>query len=302
MKLLWTALLATLPLTAFEYGLKPSKVSERIYCFFGAAEVMNKHNNGNMVNSCFVDMLGSWLVIDSGPTHNYAKEAYRVMKKVKKQPVKYVVNTHIHDDHWLGNSFYKEIGATIVGSALFKESVDVNAPTRMQNRITKAAYAGTKPTLPNMMIRKEVIKKIEDEELHLIHVKQKAHTASDIMVYIPSLKALFAGDVIFSDRLPSLRDGGITAWITLLEKLEQMSLEYLIGGHGSVTGIESTLLTKTYLQSLKTAVADAIDEGVEIADAVKKIELEAFQTKPMYRELHRQNIDTAYRQLEWGDE
>ena len=45
--LLMTAILAF----AFEYGLVPVKVNEKVYCFFGKPEVMDTINNGNMVNA-----------------------------------------------------------------------------------------------------------------------------------------------------------------------------------------------------------------------------------------------------------
>jgi cyclase len=123
-------------LFAFEDGLEPVKVSERTYCFFGAPEAMDTRDNGNMANSCSVDMDEGWVVIDSGSTFAYMSEAYTAARHLRKIPVRHVVNVHLHDDHWHGNGFYKEIGATILGSERFGEEVDPKGPTRMQNRIT----------------------------------------------------------------------------------------------------------------------------------------------------------------------
>ena len=63
-------------LLSFDYNLKPKKIGENTYCFFGAPEIMNKVNNGNMVNTCYVNMGESYLVIDSGPTYQYASQAH----------------------------------------------------------------------------------------------------------------------------------------------------------------------------------------------------------------------------------
>jgi cyclase len=121
---------------AFEYGLKPVKMSEKIYCSFGVPEAMDTHINGNMANSCFVDIDEGWVVIDSGPTYAYASKAFTAARHLRKIPVRFAINTHLHDDHWLGNGYYREIGATILGSERFGEEVDPKGPTRMQNRIT----------------------------------------------------------------------------------------------------------------------------------------------------------------------
>ena len=55
MKMLWTVWLSITSALAFEYHLEPVNVDRGIYCFFGKPEVMNTVNNGNMVNSCYVD-------------------------------------------------------------------------------------------------------------------------------------------------------------------------------------------------------------------------------------------------------
>lgn len=301
MKLLWF-LLAVVHLQAFEYGLKPVKVSDEIYCFFGKAEAMNRHNNGNMVNSCFVDMKSSWLVIDSGPSYNYAKESLKEMNKIKSLDISYVINTHVHDDHWLGNGFYKEHGAKIVGSHVFKSEVSPHEKTRMEKSITEAAFSQTVVTLPSMFIDKDQMIQVSENVVKLIHLKGSGHTKGDIIVYIPHLKAAFAGDLIFNSRVLSLRDGNINNWIKSLEKLESMNLDYLIGGHGELTAKDSLMMTKKYLLLLKSAVKEALDDGVGIDEAVKGIDFKAFKEISMYKELHKRNVDTAYRSLEWDDE
>ena len=51
-------------LLAFDYKLQPKEVSAAVtHCFFGYSEVMDEHNNGNISNSCFVNMGTSYLVI-----------------------------------------------------------------------------------------------------------------------------------------------------------------------------------------------------------------------------------------------
>lgn len=301
MKLLWF-FLAAIHLQAFEYALKPVQVSDEIYCFFGKAEAMNRHNNGNMVNTCFVDMKGSWLLIDSGPSYAYAKEALDIMQKIKSQGVSYVINSHVHDDHWLGNGFYKEYGAKIIGSYVFKSEVNPHEETRMQKNISKVAFRKTVVTLPSIFIQKDRTLRIGDNLVKLIHLKGEGHSKGDIIVHIPKLKAAFAGDLIFNSRILSLRDGDINNWIDILEKIESMNLDYLIGGHGEKTSKDSLLMTKRYLFLVKDAVKKALDEGRDIDEAVASIDFKEFKNIPMYKELHKRNVGKAYQSLEWDDE
>ncbi|WP_304545668.1 MBL fold metallo-hydrolase [Sulfurimonas microaerophilic] len=302
MKLLLVVLnLIFIPLLlAFEYKIQPQKVSSEIYCFFGAPQAINKDNNGNMVNSCFVDMGESYLVIDSGPTYNYAKEVYGVMKTIKDQPIAYVINTHAHDDHWLGNSYYKKLGVDIIGSAQFKNEAKVEV-TRMQRNVTKEAYENTTQEFPNLFVEDKQTLTINKKTVIFSRVHDKAHSSSDLLVYIPSKSALFAGDLVFNDRVPSLRDGNINRWIEELSKMKEGTYTYIIGGHGSLVDKHSIDITYEYLVTLKEELVSALDEGLGIDDAVNSIVMEKFKDIAMYDVLHRQNVETAYRTLEWEE-
>ncbi|KIM11300.1 MAG: hypothetical protein KU37_06580 [Sulfuricurvum sp. PC08-66] len=300
MKTFWMSLAVVSMSFGFEYGLVPNKVSDNIYCFWGKAEAMNATNNGNMVNGCYVDMGHSWLVIDSGPSYNWARETHVRINAIKKQPIAYVLNTHYHDDHWLGNAYYATLGATIVGSQSFTTEVDTSKTPRMQSRISPEAYKGTSMVLPQKLLSLEGITlDIEGKKVHIDHVPNRAHTIGDLVITVPHAKVIFGGDLIFNDRVPSAREGNLQNWIAALERIDASDARYVIAGHGSITDRTSTKLTLGYLRALQTAVRSAIDEDIGIDEAVKTIELEAYAKTPMYESLHRQNVETAYRTMEW---
>ena len=287
-------------LLAYDYNLIPIKVSDSTHCFFGAPEVMDERNNGNMVNSCFVDVGTSYLVIDSGPTYLYAAEAYSAMKKIKNQKISYVVNTHIHDDHWLGNSYYDSIGVKIIGSSKF-DGMDKEEKTRMQMRISEAAFEKTTQVFPTIFVQDEKILNFDGIEVHIKSVNSKAHTNSDLLVYIPAFSTLFAGDLIFNDRLPSIRDGNVVNWLEALDKIRAMKMKYVIGGHGELVDANSLDMTYSYLSELNTKVLKLLEDGEEIGDVVNMVVMPKYKNVNFYKDIHRQNIEIAYRMLEWGE-
>jgi cyclase len=288
-------------LLSFEYTLKPEKVSAETHCFFGLPEVMDEHNNGNMVNSCFVNMGTSYLVIDSGPTYLYAKQAYSKMKKINNLPISYVINTHNHDDHWLGNSYYASIGVKIIGSSAFKYESKVEI-TRMQKRISPEAFAKTTQVFPTVFVEDEMILTIDSKKVNLIGVNKKAHTKSDLLVYIASQKMVFVGDLVFNDRLPSIRDGNLNGWIEALDEVRSMNVDYIVGGHGEIVNRTSIDMTYNYIKTLKERVATLLEDGEDIGDAVNMVEMKEYKNINFYDSMHRQNVEIAYRMLEWGSE
>ena len=115
-KVLFSLLLSSIYTFAFDYNLKPIKVTNDVWCFFGKLDMPTKENGGFMSNSCYIKASKAYVLIDSGASYGFAKQAYEAMEKIEKLPVSTIISTHSHDDHWLGNSFYKEkFNAKILG-------------------------------------------------------------------------------------------------------------------------------------------------------------------------------------------
>lgn len=298
MKLLLLSALLFHSLLSFDYALEPKKVDATTYCFFGLPEAMDQHNNGNMVNSCFVKSGKHYLVIDSGPTYQFAQQAYAKMRTIEDLPIAYVINTHTHDDHWLGNSYYNEMGIDIVASKEFANEVKVEK-TRMQMRISPEAYQGTTQVFANIFVDKRKTLEIDGKKIEIESVNKKAHSNSDLFIYIPEYETLFAGDLVFNERIPSIRDGNLKNWIEALDKIKAMKLKYIIGGHGDLVDIHSVDATYKYLSQLRQEVSNALEEGEELSDTVNSVTMDEFKNFKMYDGLHRQNVEIAYRMLEW---
>lgn len=300
MKLLLGTLFFTITsLSAYDYALKPVQVTSDVHCFFGKPEIMDKTNNGNIVNSCYIDAGEGYVVVDTGPSYAYAESAYNAMKKIKSLPVKLVINTHIHDDHWLGNNYFTEQGIKVLGSDDFKVNGSMNEPTRMQTYISPEAYAKTKPTLPTEMISRDTTLTVGNQTLELKLAKHKAHTAKDMVVYLPKSKVLIAADLVFNGRLPSVRGGDINGWIAALEDLDKLDANYVVGGHGNRTDKEAAKMTREYFTQMRTEIRAAIAEGLSIDDTIKKVSMESYKQYKLYEGTHRHNVEASYRVLEW---
>ena len=290
---------AVTSLSAYDYALKPVRVTPDIHCFFGKPEIMDKTNNGNIVNSCYIDAGEGYVVVDTGPSYAYAESAYKAMKKIKSLPVKLVINTHIHDDHWLGNNYFTEQGIRVLGTDDFKISADMSEPTRMQTYISSEAYAKTKPTMPSEVISTDTTLTIGNQTLELKIAKHKAHTAKDMVVFLPKSKVLIAADLVFNDRLPSVRGGDINGWLEALDDLDKLGAAHVVGGHGNRTDKKAASMTREYITQMRTEIRSAIAEGLSIDDTIKKVTMESYKKYKLYEGTHRHNVESSYRVLEW---
>lgn len=297
--LLGILLLAVTSLSAYDYALKPVRVTSDVHCFFGKPEIMDKTNNGNIVNSCYIDAGEGYVVVDTGPSYAYAESAYKEMKKIKPLPVKLVINTHIHDDHWLGNGFFTQSGVSVVGSDDFLHNVNVQEATRMQNTISPAAYEGTVSTLPTEIISETTRKKVGNQDIELKIIPRTAHSTKDLVVYLPKSGVLFAGDLVFNDRLPSVKGGNINGWITTLEELESMGALHVIGGHGRNAEKNSSKMTHEYLTQMRSEIRSAIESGLGIDETIKKVQMGEYRKIKLYDSMQSGNVEASYRVLEW---
>ncbi len=299
MRFLLPLLSFVITLSAYDFALSPKKVSPDVTCFFGEPEVMNTTNNGNMVNTCYLDTQKSYVVIDSGSSYAYAASAYKAMQAIKPLPVALVINTHVHDDHWLGNGFFTQMGVKVLGSDDFAHSAEIGSPTRIQTHISPEAYAQTVPTLPSEMITSDENLSIGNQTIELHIMKQRAHSAKDMVVYVPKTKVLFAGDLVFNDRVPSLLGGNINGWITALDELKTYGATTIIGGHGYRTDQRTMDMTYSYLTQMRSEIRSSISEGLSIDETIKKVDMPAFKSLRMYDMMHRGNVEETFRVLEW---
>ena len=286
----------------FEYNLKPQKITKGVYCFFGKLEPIKKQNAGNIVNSCFVQTKEGFVVIDSGPTFSYAAQAYEQMQKIATLPVKYVIITHDHDDHWQGNSFYKSKGALLIGPRTYEQNVVAGMKTRMQRILGKELYGKTKIVKLDTVVDDNLTISLGKEKFEIRQLEDIAHTKGDLVVYVPSKQSLFVGDLVFSGRLTSLRDGSLLGSLRALDKIDTYHAKHIIGGHGYVTDANATKEFRAYLSELKGKVSKAIDDDVGMEEISKKVTMPIYKKMKLYAVLFSRTVVDAYRELEMMDD
>ncbi|MCD6212124.1 MAG: MBL fold metallo-hydrolase [Sulfurovum sp.] len=296
----------------WDYNLKPVQVSERVWCYFGAMEMPTKENAGDMSNSCYIKGDTEWITWDTGPSYKFAEQAYAEMKKIADMPVKTVIISHEHDDHWLGNSYYKEVqGAKIIGPASINENyygprhIDGKDYPGMQTRMIKALYqnAGRKTVLVKVDESFEETTKFTISGVNMEYVKVGyAHSEEDWFLYLPDDKVVLVADVVMNGRVTSNRDGIVIGQINALNAIKSRDWNYLVPGHGFITDKTAADEAVQYFALLKDRVLEKMEDGV-IADFItKEVTLDEFRDKDLYYVLSPGNVFRSYEELEMYDE
>ena len=141
------------------------------------------------------------------------------IKQITPQPIKFIVNTHVHGDHTGGDENFGKMGATIIAREELRFRLAHPAPQANGQPGVPTAAVG----LPKQTYRERLTLHMNGEEVQLIAVP-RAHTDGDTLVYFPGLDIIMTGDFYRSIQYPNVdrNNGG--------------SLQGLIDGLGMVIG------------------------------------------------------------------
>lgn len=196
------------------------RVSENVYVF--TSERYAQVNAGAVVGP-------EWTVlIDTLAFPDEVMEIKQFIEERLGSSVRYVINTHYHSDHTLGNCFFPK--ATIVAHALCREYLD----SRGRQALEEAKEAS--PELESVEVRLPDVTfedgratiRVGKRLLHLVPLP--GHSLDGLGVLVAEDRVLFAGDVVMP--LPYLADGDYELMVASLKSIPRMKLENLVPGHG----------------------------------------------------------------------
>ena len=184
------------------------------------------------------------LLIDTKFEREYDRYM-ELLRTVTDQPIRYVINTHMHGDHTGGNGRLEELGPEIIATD--------NARTGL---------AGSQSVgLPSMTFDDHMRIYFAGEPIELYWLG-RGHTNGDLLAYFPEKRMLHTGD-LFAGFDPSLRlidyngGGSLMEWSATLERAMELDFDTVIPGHREVT-------TRAKLQ-------EAIDEIHAIQDMIREL-------------------------------
>jgi glyoxylase-like metal-dependent hydrolase (beta-lactamase superfamily II) len=120
----------------------------------------------------------------------------------------------------------------IIGHALCREDV-LAAGLIAAHVLTGPDYGHVELRPPDVTFTGAMTLHLGEREVELIHVGP-AHTRSDVVVWLPSERVLFAGDIAFAGGQPFLAEGSVAGYPAALARVRELQPEVLVPGHGPV--------------------------------------------------------------------
>ena len=286
---------------ANELTLKPTRVAQDVYVVVGDLDAQTYGNNGLNNNLGFVVGADGVLVINAGPTTQVARALHESIKKITPHPIKWVLNVNSQSHYWLGNDYFKQLGIPILAHTeairLMRELGAVqlqsaHALLKEKAELTALAY-------PNESVGANRTLQLGKTKIELLHFGS-AHTAGDLVLWLPNQKILFAGDLVFTQRmLGVIPVGNSGGWIKAFDQAMALKPRIVVPGHGKPTDIKTaTRDTRDYLAFLRKGAQAILAKNGSLQDAVEKTDQSKFKYLVNFDLLAKRNMNQVFTEME----
>lgn len=284
--------------------LAVSQVAPGVYLHAGRIEDWLPSNGGDVANLGFVVGRRCVAVIDTGGTPGVGQALRAAIARTTPLPVCYVINTHAHPDHLLGNTAFT--GGTpaprFVASARYTAALGARE-RYFRNALQRDFALELGPqqiVFPTVVVDQPIELDLGDRVLQL-RAWPTAHTDNDLTVYDPATRTLFLADLLFVDHIPVL-DGSLRGWLGVLADIARLDVALAIPGHGPASRQwpEALAAQQRYLGALLGETRAALKSKLTIQQAVDRVDAGAAGWRLAER-FHRRNVTAAYAELEWEE-
>ncbi len=263
---------------------------------------------GAFSNAGIIDLGDHTLVFDTMNTPLAAIDLKHVAEELTGRSVSYIVNSHWHADHWMGNQVFDkktmifstpktlefmlseldDIRKSQKDSSEFRSVIedyekkldtenDEQRKQVIQSTISRWRYElealpGLNPRLPDLTFDNKIVLYGKTRMVELF-ASGKGHTVSDVFLVLPAEQIVFWGDLGFFQCQPFIASCDLDGWKSQILSMAQSLYQHFVPGHGPLGNQMDLQLEHQYIVTLEEKVREAFQGGMSVEDALSKISL-----------------------------
>ncbi len=215
----------------------------------GDSIFVTENSNGASNSGLIIGKSGA-MMVDSTFFPSKAHRMVDFLSNITSKVLIYVINTHYHLDHILGNC---AVDAPVIGNLLTKayiERFDLEAFKSTLEPFLQRELKNAKLVPPSITFKNRIKINLGDKKVEI--VKMGGHTPDSCVVYVWPDAVCFCGDLLFSEYHAEIeKESDLNRWIQKLKKIKEKPLKWVVPGHGPVGNVEELDNMISYLEKFK---------------------------------------------------
>jgi len=253
---------------SLDYKLMARALADNVYVVEGANADFTPANGCNIINTGFIVTGAGVLVINTGPSKLYGEQLRALIARTTREPIAQVLHLNLHPDYFLGNQAFADVPrratvATRAGMQREAKSYEDNL-----YRLCGDWMKGTQALLPQQDVAPGTLR-IGAREFELRELA--GHTSSDLVLIDQTSGVVFAGGLIFHQRILTTPHADLKRWLASLDALAPLVTDRtVVPSHGPVhQGDTGLTQTRDYLRWLDQSFTRWAGEGADVNDVLR---------------------------------
>lgn len=224
----------------------------------------------------------SVMIIDATATPVMAQRVIARVREVTDLPIRYVTLSHYHAVRVLGASGYRDAGLQHVIAS--RDTFDLIVERGQQDmdseigrfpRLFQAVESVPGLTWPTITFQGAMSLWMGKLEVQILQLG-RGHTKGDTVVWVPSEKVLFSGDLVEFDAACYTGDAYLADWPQTLDRLAELGAEKLVPGRGPALTSPADVArglayTRDFVSTLYGGAREAVEKGLDLKGAMAHI-------------------------------
>jgi glyoxylase-like metal-dependent hydrolase (beta-lactamase superfamily II) len=269
----------------------------------GKPGIASAENEGFNSNAGFVVTDDGVVVIDALGTPALGQALLEAIGSVTRKPLKRVILTHYHADHFYGLEPLKGAGADVWAHRAALEYLESGEARRRLEQRSRDLFPWVEESMQIVRADRWLDEHASFELGGIkfeIHHLGPAHSPEDVIVVVPQEGVVFSGDILFAGRIPFVGEADSKRWLERIDRLLEMKPRIMITGHGELSRNPAAdlALTREYLLYLRGAMGKAVEDFVPFEEAYAKTDWSRFAKVPAFDAANRVNAYGTYLLME----
>ena len=232
------------------------------------------------------------LVIDTRQHPRRGEELLAAIRRTTDKPIRWVVNTHAHGDHYFGNSVFKREGATVIAHRDTAGMMEHHFGLEMKRRQGYFRQQQFDPgevklVLPDVTFDSKVAITLGGRTVELLYLGA-GQNPGDTFVFFPQEKVIFAGGPFSKNSWPNPSfTPSMAQWVELLRKIAAMEATVYLGGHGDIGTKQDVLDEARMLTDFDRGMREAVAKGMTKDEIIRNVKFERYKD---VRNYYRMNL------------